>query len=84
MSFSFDSLVGTIYEPEENKVKKTSVGARPNPKASSKLVLKKELLRTLDERHLSVVDGGCGELQSYGTECAYSQPMLCEPKPLAL
>jgi hypothetical protein len=49
------------------KISARTVAAKPNPnwrnkpmmsKATRKLVLKKELLRTLDERHLRVVNGG--------------------------
>jgi hypothetical protein len=39
-------------------------------KATRKLNLKKELLRTLDEGHLRVVNGGKPE-PSYATACAY-------------
>ena len=53
-------------------------------KTTRKLVLKKELLRTLDERHLRVVDGGKlwvesalalpsdDERPSGGPDCVYS------------
>jgi len=46
-------------------------------KATRKLILKKELLRTLDEGHLRVVNGGKGD-PSY--ECAYD----IRPAPLSL
>jgi len=40
-------------------------------KATRKLSLKKELLRTLDEGHLRVVNGGKVLPPSYFNECAY-------------
>jgi hypothetical protein len=49
-------------------------------KAPRKLVLKKELLRTLNERHLRVVNGGGDEpLNCYSFECRFSDPLLCRP-----
>ena len=60
-------------------------------KATRKLVLKKELLRTLEGRHLRVVNGGelspvedptlprNDEHLSYGTICTYSRAIyMCE------
>ena len=45
-------------------------------KATRKLSLKKELLRTLDEGHLRVVNGG-KVYPSYVTECAYDITTWC-------
>jgi hypothetical protein len=53
-------------------------------KATRKLVLKKELLRTLDERHLTVVNGGGDWHVSGGLECSPSEPILCEFHPVAV
>jgi hypothetical protein len=55
-----------------------------------KLVLKKELLRTLAEKHLRIVNGGkIGFVvdqtlpsDSQSTECTYTQPMVCQKHPL--
>ena len=44
-------------------------------KATRKLILKKELLRTLDEGHLSVVNGGKGYVKN-DTEWAYDSLLL--------
>jgi hypothetical protein len=47
-------------------------------KATRKLILKKELLRTLDEGDLRVVNGGKPE-PSYAAACAYdTRPFPCD------
>jgi len=49
-------------------------------KATRKLTLKKELLRSLDEGHLRAVNGGKGPLSFYAIEFADDTP----PQPFSM